>query len=106
MHTFTARRELVTARHGSRVFRANLAEIGRKTEKTESWSWKRPESKELPNDIPARASRGHLSQPKILDGSGTDVDETTAEMIAKTRYTNFNHKRFDHSAPMVLLWKW
>ena len=27
---------------------------------------------------------------KILDGSGTDVDETAAEMIAKTRYTNFN----------------
>ena len=43
---------------------------------------------------------------KIIDGTSTDVDDTTAEMIAKTRYTNFNHKRFDHSAPMVLLWKW
>ena len=28
-----------------------LPEIGRKTEKTEIWSWKRPESKELSNDI-------------------------------------------------------
>ena len=90
MHTFIPCHELVVPGQGWRVFRANLAEIGRKTEKTESWSWKRPESKELSNDIPARASRGHLSEPKILDGSSTDVDETTAEMIAKTRYTNFN----------------
>jgi hypothetical protein len=90
MHTFTPCHELVTPRHGSRVFRANLAEIGRKTEKTESWSWKRPESKELSNDILGRVYRGQLLVQKIFDPSRTDMDGTTAEMIAKTRYTNFN----------------
>ena len=85
MHTFCPRCELVGPRHGSRVFRANLAEIGRKTEKTESWSWKRPESKELSNDILGRVYRGHLLVPKIFDGSRTDMDDSTAEIIAKTR---------------------
>ena len=85
MHTFITRRELVATRHGSRVFRANLAEIGRKTEKTEIWSWKRPESKELSNDILGRVYRGHLLVPKIFDGSRTDMDDSTAEIIAKTR---------------------
>ena len=61
MHTFTPRRELVTPRQGWRVFRANLAEIGQKTEKTEIWSWKRTESKELSTDI-----LGHLLVPKYL----------------------------------------
>ena len=90
MHTFRPRRELVGPRHGSRVFRANLAEIGRKTEKTEIWSWKRPESKELSRDILGRVYRGQLLVQKIFDASRTDMDDTTAEMIAKTRYTNFN----------------
>ena len=66
------------------------AEIGRKTEKTEIWSWKRPQSKELSNDILGRVYRGHLLVPKIFDGSRTDMDDSTAEIIAKTRYTNFN----------------
>ena len=90
MSTFLATRWPVCARQGWRVFRANLAEIGRKTEKTESWSWKRPESKELSRDILGRVYRGQLLVQKIVDGSRTDVDDTTAEMIAKTRYTNFN----------------
>ena len=85
MLTFCTRRELVGTRQGWRVFRANLAEIGRKTEKTESWSWKRPESKELSNDILGRVYRGHLLVPKIFDGSRTDMDDSTAEIIAKTR---------------------
>jgi len=85
MHTFITRHELVVTRQGWRVFRANLAEIGRKTEKTEIWSWKRPESKELSNDILGRAYRGHLPMPKIFDGSRTDMDDSTAEIIAKTR---------------------
>ena len=90
MHTFCPCRALVGPRQGWRVFRANLAEIGRKTEKTESWSCKRPESKELFSDILGRVYRGQLLVQKIFDGSRTDVDDTTAEMIAKTRYTNFN----------------
>ena len=61
------------------------AEIGRKTEKTEIWSWKRPESKELSNGILGRAYRGHLLVQKIFDGSRTDMDDSTAETIAKTR---------------------
>jgi len=85
MHTFITRHELVVTRQGWRVFRANLAEIGRKTEKTEIWSWKRPESKELSNDILGRVYRGHLLVPKIFDGSRTDMDDSTAEIIAKTR---------------------
>ena len=84
----TANRKGETANR--RVFRANLAEIGRKTEKTEIWSWKRPESKELSNDILGRVYRGHLLVPKIFDGSRTDMDDSTAEIIAKTRLTNFN----------------
>ena len=76
---FGPRRELVGPRHGSRVFRANLAEIGRKTEKTESWSWKRPESKELSNDILGRAYRGQLLVPKKIDGIRTDMDDSTAK---------------------------
>ena len=64
--------------------------LGEKRRKTESWSWERSESKELFSDILGRVYRGHLLVPKIFDGSRTDVDDTTAEMIAKTRYTNFN----------------
>ena len=90
MHTFCPCRALVDPRQGWRVFRANLAEIGRKTEKTEIWSWKRPESKGLSNDILGRVYRGHLLVPKIFDGSRTDMDDSTAEIIAKTRLTNFN----------------
>ena len=90
MHTFIPCHELVGPRQGWRVFRANLAEIGRKTEKTEIWSWKGPQSKELSNDILGRVYRGHLLVPKIFDGSRTDMDDSTAEIIAKTRYTNFN----------------
>ena len=42
------------------------AETYEKTEKTESWSWKRPESKELSNDILGRVYRGHLSRAKNI----------------------------------------
>ena len=62
-----------------------LPETGRKTEKTEIWSWKRPESKELSNGILGRVYRGHLLVLKIFDGSRTDMDDSTAEIIAKTR---------------------
>ena len=64
--------------------------LGEKRRKTESWSWKRSESKGLSRDILGRVYRGQLLVQKIFDGSRTDVDDTTAEVIAKTRYTNFN----------------
>ena len=90
MSTFLAAESGVDATPASMAILQIPAEIGRKTEKTEIWSWKRPESNELSNDILGRAYRGQLLVQKICDGSRTDVDDTTAEMIAKTRYTNFN----------------
>ena len=59
--------------------------LGEKRRKRKFGAGKRPERKELSRDILGRVYRGQLLVQKIFDGSRTDVDDTTAEMIAKTR---------------------